>query len=63
MKKFQIPRPQKPRSFEEKFSAEGEFFGSREKKGKGKYGRLPRILLCMLGGVVLTLAVVLCWMP
>ena len=59
MKKFRIPRPEKPRSFEEKFSAEGDFFGSREKKGKGKYGRLPRILLCMLGGLVLTIAVML----
>lgn len=60
MKKIQFPRPGKTRSFQEKFSAEGEFFGSREKKkGKGKYGRLPRILLCMLGGIALVVAIML----
>ena len=60
MKKIQFPRPGKTRSFQEKFSAEGEFFGSREKKkGKGKYGRLPRILLCMLGGTTLVVAIML----
>lgn len=59
MKKIQFPRPGNPRSFEEKFSAEGEFFGSRDAKGKGRYGRLPRILLCMLGGVALVVAIML----
>ena len=54
MKIFRIPRLQKPRSFSEKFSAEGEFFGSREKKRKGYDPKWKRVFLGMLGGAVLT---------
>lgn len=53
MKQIRLPRRPKPRPYEEKFSAEGEFFGSREKKTRPALGRLPRILLGMLGGVAL----------
>lgn len=51
MKKHPLQRRPKPRPFEEKFSAEGEFFGSREKKTRPSLGRLPHVLLGMLGGV------------
>ncbi len=54
MKKLRIPRRPKPRPFGEKFSAEAEFFGSRERVKKPSLGRLPMILLGMLGGVALT---------
>lgn len=57
MKKCKLPRRPKPRSFEEKFARDGEFFGSREKKKKTDYGRLPLFLILCLGGVILTLAV------
>ena len=53
MKKISSIRRPKPRPFEEKFSAEGEFFGSREKRIRPSVGRMPIILLCMLGGVAL----------
>lgn len=53
MKKISSLRRPKPRPFDEKFSAEGEFFGSREKRVRPSVGRMPLILLCMLGGVAL----------
>ena len=53
MKKIRIPRKPKPRPFAEKFSAEAEFFGSREGGRKPSLGRLPVILLGMLGGAAL----------
>ncbi len=53
MKKFRIPRRPKPRPFAEKFSAEAEFFGSREKPSRIRIKCLPGILLGMLGGVAL----------
>lgn len=57
MKKFRIPRRPKPRPFAEKFSAEAEFFGSRENRSSLQSGprikRLYLTLLGMLGGVVL----------
>ncbi len=53
MKKLRIPRRPKPRPFGEKFSAEAEFFGSREKKKKPQLGRLPVVLLGMLGSAAL----------
>ncbi|MBQ9151476.1 MAG: FtsQ-type POTRA domain-containing protein, partial [Clostridia bacterium] len=59
MKKIRMPHLPRPRSFDEKFKSDGEFFGSREKKAKVRYGRIPRILLCMLGGVLLTGAIAL----
>lgn len=55
-----IFRRPKPRSFEEKFSAEGDFFGSRERKRRDSAGettKWKRLLLCALGGVALTVAV------
>ena len=54
MKKFRLPARPKPRPFEEKFSAEGEFFGSREKKTRPIPKQLYLTLLGMLGGVALT---------
>lgn len=57
MKKFRIPRRPKPRSFDEKFGAEAEFFGSREGSRPKKNPYIRKIavsLLCMLGGVALT---------
>ncbi len=59
MKKIKIPSLPKHRSFEEKFGANSDFFGSREKKSKVHYGHLPRIMLCMLGGIALMVAVLL----
>lgn len=59
MKKIRIPRPQKHRSFSEKFGRDAAFFGSREKRQKTDYGSLPLIMLCMLGATVLTVAVML----
>ena len=56
MKKIiQSLRP-RTRPFEEKFSADNDFFGSREgeRKTLGNRKRYQRILLGMLGGVVLT---------
>ena len=56
MKIFKIARVPRPTPFAEKFSAEGEFFGSREKKEPKCppwLGRLPVILLGMLGGAAL----------
>ena len=53
MKKIRISRKPKPRPFGEKFSAEAEFFGSREGERKQSLGRLPVILLGMLGGAAL----------
>ncbi|MBQ3507172.1 MAG: FtsQ-type POTRA domain-containing protein [Clostridia bacterium] len=59
MKMIRIPRLTKMRSFEEKFPMEGEFFGSREKKKNMSLRRMIQILVGMLGGVVLTGAVLL----
>ena len=53
MKKNSWIRRPKPLPYDEKFSAEGEFFGSRERKTYLRAGRLPKILLGMLGGVAL----------
>ena len=56
MKIFKIARVPRPTPFAEKFSAEGEFFGSREKKEPKCppwLRRLPVILLGMLGGAAL----------
>lgn len=59
MKKFRLPRRPKPRPFEEKFSAEADFFGSREKHDRPKVKRMPIVLLGMLGGVALVGVVLL----
>ena len=59
MKKIRIPRPKKHRSFGEKFGRGVRPFGSGEKHSRVDYGSLPLLLLCMLGGVVLTVAVML----
>ena len=62
MKKFRIPRTPKPRSFDEKFGAEAEFFGSREGKRIPSHPyvkKLPVILFGMLGGVALVGAILL----
>lgn len=52
------PKP-KPPSFEEKFARDGAFFGSREKKQPPHYGKLPLVMICFVGGVMLCLAVLL----
>ena len=54
MKKLDLSGFRRPRSFAEKFSAEGEFFGSRERKRTGCDPKWRLILLGMLGGAVLT---------
>ena len=62
MKFFQLfrrGRKPKPLTFEEKFSRDGDFFGSREKKQPPRYGKLPLVMICFMGGVVLCLAVLL----
>ncbi len=59
MKRFRIPRPQKHRSFAEKFGRDAVFFGSREKHEKPDVGFMPLLLLCMLGAAVLTLGIML----
>ena len=62
MKFFQLfrrGRNPKPLTFEEKFSRDGDFFGSREKKQPPRYGKLPLVMICFVGGVVLCLAVLL----
>ena len=59
MKKIRIPRPKKRRSFGEKFDRGARPFGSGEKHSRVDYGSLPLLLLCMLGGAVLTVAVML----
>ncbi len=56
---MRIPRLTKPRSFEEKFPLEGEFFGSQEKKKNLSTRRAVKILVGMLGGVVLMSIVLL----
>ncbi len=59
MKKIRIPRPQKHRSFSEKFGRDTAFFGSREKHERPDVGSMPLILLCMLGVAVLTAGIML----
>ena len=62
MKFFQLfrrGRKPKPLTFEEKFSRDGDFFGSREQKQPPRYGKLPLVMICFVGGVVLCLAVLL----
>ena len=59
MKKIRIPRPRKTRTFSEKFGRNSRPFGSGEKHTPADYGSIPFLLLCMLGGVVLTVAVML----
>lgn len=59
MKKIRIPRPTKKRSFSEKFGRNSHPFGSGEKHTPADYGSIPFLMLCMLGGVVLTVAVML----
>ena len=54
MKICRIPLPRRPRSFAQKFSADGDFFGSREKKRSGWEPAWKRMLLGLLGGIVLT---------
>ena len=56
---FRRGRKPKPPTFEEKFSRDGDFFGSREKKQPPHYGKLPLVMICFMGGVVLCLAVLL----
>ena len=57
MKKIRIPRLQKPRSFSEKFGRDTAFFGSRERRNAPGVGKLPLILLCMLGATLLTVGI------
>jgi cell division septal protein FtsQ len=59
MKKIRIPRPTKKRSFSEKFGRDSRPFGSGEKHTPTDYGSVPFLMLCMLGGVALTVAVML----
>ena len=59
MKKIRIPRPRRVRSFGEKFSKDARPFGGGGKYTPADYGALPRLLLCMLGVVVITAAVLL----
>ena len=53
MKKLRIPHRQRPRSFQEKFSADAEFFGNREGKITQKNIYLPRVLLGLFCGTLL----------
>ena len=57
MKKIRIPRPPKYRSFAEKFGRDVRPFGSMEKHQSPDYGSVPILMLCMLGTVLLTVAV------
>lgn len=57
MKKIRIPRPGRTRSFGEKFSKDACPFGGGGKYTPADYGTLPRLLLCMLGIVIFTAAV------
>ena len=59
MKKIRIPRPRKTRNFSEKFGRNSRPFGSGEKHTPADYGSIPFLMLCMLGGVLLTVAVML----
>lgn len=54
MKKIRFSERTKPRSFDEKFSADAEFFGSEEKLTNPPPKKLYMIILGMLGGVALT---------
>ena len=49
----------KPQAFDVKFAKDGEFFGSRERKDKPNYGKLPVMMICCMGGIVLCLATLL----
>ena len=49
----------KPLSFDVKFARDGEFFGSRKQKAKPHYGKLPLLMICFVGGLILCLAVLL----
>ena len=57
MKKIRIPRRGRRRTFAEKFARDARPFGSGEKHTPADYGSLPLILLCLLGAVALTVAV------
>ncbi len=59
MKKIDIPRRPKTRTFSEKFNKDNAFFGSREKKEPPRFGQVPLLLACFLGAAVLCLAVLL----
>ena len=57
MKKIRIPRRKKYRSFSDKFAKDAVPFGTGEKPTPPDYGSMPLLLLCMLGLVALTTAV------
>ena len=57
MKKLRLFRPAEGRSFGEKFSKDARPFGGGGAYTPVDYGVLPRVLLCMLGIVILTTAV------
>ena len=54
MKKNRLSNRPKPRSFDEKFALDGEFFGSRERLVIPPPKRLYAVILGMLGGALLT---------
>ncbi len=59
MKRIDIPRPRRPRSFSEKFGREAAFFGSRAGKEAPRWGHIPLVMMCLLGATVLTVAILL----
>lgn len=59
MKKIRIPRRPKRLPFKEKFAKDARPFGSGERYNSPDLGSIPLLLLCMLGVVILTAAVML----
>ncbi len=55
-----LRRLRKTRSFGEKFSIDGEIFGGREKEWRTRWRkRVPRLLICFFGGIILVGALLL----
>ena len=59
MKKIRIPRRPKRLPFKAKFARDARPFGSGERYTSPDLGSIPLLLLCMLGAVILTAAVML----
>ena len=59
MKKIRIPRRPKRLPFKAKFARDARPFGSGERYTSPDLGSVPLLLLCMLGVVILTAAVML----
>ncbi len=57
MKRPLIPRPRRATPFMQKFGRDTEFFGSRKKPEPPPKTYLPMILFCLVGGLILCLAI------